>query len=241
VLLAQENESTTVAVEEIRRPKPSKRKRKEKEKEFDANAWMVTFGDLITLMMTFFVLLYSLNDPNPKTIEALSNSSPGLFSLSQAAIRQEINIQESNSLQKENLEIFLSENNIENIDVSQNEEGLLITLPTDLVFQKDSALLGDESKIIIQKITSYLKKTELNIRVEGHTDSGFVPNNRYTDTWALSLDRAHSILQEMLKTGIPPKRLSLVGKGSTQPKFTNLNETGRSKNRRVEIVVLKSP
>ncbi|MBF0280586.1 MAG: flagellar motor protein MotB [SAR324 cluster bacterium] len=239
--MAQENESSRESQEEIILLKPTKRKKKKSEASFDPNAWMVTFSDLITLMMTFFVLLFSFNDPNPKELDAISTSAPGLFSLAQSAVSQPIAIQNANSLMKENLEIFLSENSIQNIEVSQTGEGLLITLPTDLTFEKEGAELNEKSRKAIETITRYLNKTKNEIRVEGHTNNLFTPNQRYRDVWDLSLDRAHAVLQEMLKHKISPQRLSLVGKGASQPKFSNSTERGQTVNQRVEIVILGPP
>ncbi|MBF0288292.1 MAG: flagellar motor protein MotB [SAR324 cluster bacterium] len=238
--MAQENERSTELQEEIKLLKPSKRKKKEDENGFDPNGWMITFSDLITLMMTFFVLLFSFNEPNPSKLDAVSSSAPGLFSLSESALSQAVPIQEANSLLKENLEIFLSENNVKNVDLSQGNEGLLITLPTDIIFEKNSAYLSEKSKRIIQRVTNYLNKTQHQIRVEGHTDNTPVNTKDDQDSWGLSLSRAHAILQEMLKAGMNPKRLALVGKGDAQPKFSNADSKGRDANRRVEIVVFNT-
>ncbi len=236
--MAQENERSTELQEEIKLLKPTKRKKKEEKEKFDPNGWMITFSDLITLMMTFFVLLFSFNEPNPKKLDAISSSAPGLFSLAESAISQPVPIQEANSLVKENLEIFLSENNVKNVEISQDAEGLLITLPTDIIFEKNSAYLSEKSKRIIQRVTSYLNKTNHLIRVEGHTDNTLFNTKGQQDAWGLSLKRAHAILQEMLKAGMNPKRLALVGKGDSQPKLSNADQKGREANRRVEIVVL---
>ncbi len=238
--MAQENESSRDAQEEIILLKPTKRKKKNAESSFDPNAWMVTFSDLITLMMTFFVLLFSFNDPNPKTLAAISNDAPGLFSLAQSAVSQPISTQNANSLMKENLEIFLSENNIQNVEVTQTEEGLLVTLPTDLSFEKDSAQLNEKAKKAIESITKYLNKTKHQVRVEGHTNNVFAPSQSYRDVWDLSIDRGHTVLQEMLKYKISPQRMSLTGKGASQPKFSNATPQGRAVNQRVEIVILGS-
>lgn len=236
--MAQENESSTELQQKIILLKPKKHKKKKDDDAFDPNAWMVTFSDLITLMMTFFVLLFSFNDPNPKTLDAISSSGVGLFSQAQSAVTQKVMIQNANSLMKENLEVFLSENEVQNVEVSQTEEGLLITLPTDIIFEKNSAHLTEKAKQTIAKVTRYLRKTQQAIRVEGHTDNVFTPNDRYRDVWSLSLARGHAILQEMLKTGIAPHRMSLVGRGSSQPKLSNATAKGRTANRRAEIVVL---
>ena len=238
--MAQENESSQELQEEIVLLRPKKRKRKD-EKKRDPHAWMVTFSDLITLMMTFFVLLFSFNDPNPKKLEAISNNAPGLFSLAQAATSEPIAIQNANSLMKENLEIFLSENNIQNVEVTQTQEGLIITLPTDIIFEKDSAALSEKSKKAIESVTKYLNKTQHEVRVEGHTNNVFAAGKGYRDLWDLSLDRAHTILQEMVKHGLSPPRLSLIGKGASQPKFSNATPQGRGRNQRVEIVILAAP
>lgn len=236
--MAQEIESSGEPQEPIVLLKPKKRRRKKEKAAFDSTAWMVTFSDLITLMMTFFVLLFSFNSPNPKTVEAISSSGVGLFSKAQSAVSQPVAIQNANSLVRENLEVFLSENEVQNVAISETEEGLIITLPTDIVFEKNSAQLTEKAQQNIATITRYLRKTQQDIRVEGHTDNAFQPTRRYRDAWNLSLARGYAILKEMLNTGIAPKRMSLVGKGASQPKLSNATAQGRAANRRAEIVVL---
>ena len=236
--MAQENESSAELPEAIVLLKPKKRRKKRDKVTVDSHGWMVTFSDLITLMMTFFVLLFSFNDPNPKTLEAISSSSVGLFSKAESAVTQEVMIQNANSLRKENLEVFLSENAVQNVEISETEEGLIITLPTDIIFEKNSARLTPQAQQTVAKVTGYLRKTQQNIRVEGHTDNAFVPSGRYPDAWSLSLARGYAILKEMLNTGIAPRRMSLVGKGASQPKLSNATAQGQAANRRAEIVVL---
>ena len=235
--MAQEIESTADSQEEVVLLGTAK-KDEDEEEGLDPNAWMLTFSDLITLMMTFFVLLFSFNDPNPKEVEAISNNAPGLFSHSESAVSQPVAILNANSLVKENIEIFLSENNVTNVEVTEDQEGLIITLPADIIFAKNNRRLSAKAKATIQKITSYLKKTTHDIRVEGHTDNAFQPGRKYQDAWDLSLDRGNEVLKTMLGAGIDPKRLSLVGKGAASPRFSNNTKGGRQGNRRVEIRIL---
>lgn len=238
--MAQEIESSGEPQEPIVLLKPKKRRKKKEKVAFDATAWMVTFSDLIILMMTFFVLLFSFNVANPKVLEAISSSGAGLFSKAESAVIQPVTIQSANSLVRENLEVFLSENKVQNVEISETAEGLIVTLPADIVFEKNSAELTEKAKKNIATITRYLRKTQQDIRVEGHTDNAFQPTRRYSDAWNLSLARGYAILKEMLNMGIAPKRMSLVGKGASQPKVSNATPQGRAANRRAEIVVLNS-
>ena len=110
----------------------------------------------------------------------------------------------------------------------------------DLSFEKESAHLNEKTEKAIESITKYLNKTNHEIRVEGHTNNVFTPSRSYRDVWDLSLDRGHTVLQEMLKHKISPQRMSLVGKGTSQPKISNATPKGRAVNQRVEIVILGS-
>ncbi len=236
--MAQENESSSEAQKEIELIRPSKPKKKKKEKSLDPNMWMVTFSDLITLMMTFFVLLFSFNEPNPKHLEAISSNAPGLFNLSESAVTQPISVLRANSLVRENLEIFLSENSVRNVEIVQTDEGLILTLPADIIFEQNSDRIGQQAIQTIGKIASFLNKTGHDIRIEGHTDNNFTPSPQFPDVWEMSQSRAYNVLQAMLKTGVAPDRLSLVGKGASQPKVSNATPQGQRVNRRVEIVIL---
>ncbi|MBF0352437.1 MAG: flagellar motor protein MotB [SAR324 cluster bacterium] len=238
--MAQDHERSAPVLEEtVQVPVKKEKKKKKSGNELDPNAWMVTFSDLITLMMTFFVLLYSFNDPNPKSQQSsLSSMEPGFFSMYESRSTDEIRILRANSILKESLEVFLSEHSVRNVELSQSDEGLIVTIPADIVFARNSALLSASAKQTIHQIARYLNKTGHMIRIEGHTDTTPVRSSKYRDSWDLSLARAQSVLKEMLNVGVSPAKLSLTGKGDSQPKASNQTPKGRRTNSRVEIVIL---
>lgn len=236
-----EDQQMTIFMGKWHKTAITKKKRKKKTvKKVNPHAWMVTFSDLITLMMTFFILLYTFNDPNPEKLETIAAPTPGLLNMAESAFSEPISVLRANSLIKENIQVFLSENSIRNVEVSQRDEGLIVTIPTDILFEKDSDELNGEAKEILHKIASYLNKTGYHIRVEGHTDNRAIQSARFQDHWELSLARAYNGLQEMLKAGIAPVRLSLVGKGVSQPRFSNKSAEGRRLNRRLELIILNA-
>lgn len=124
------------------------------------------------------------------------------------------------------------------MDITQTEEGLIVVIPADTLFSEKSVALRQSAKQVIQKIARYLNKTDYNLRIESHTDSSPVRSGRYRNNLELSLGRAHRILNEILEMKVNPMRLSLVGKGDSQPKASNETGPGRRLNRRIEIVIL---
>lgn len=232
--MAQEIESSVEPKKEIEPLKPKKRKKK-KGKDFDPNAWMVTFSDLITLMMTFFVLLFSFNEVGSAKLESLTSEDQGLLNVSKNMPIRDVQVIRANSLTRENLEVFLSESQVQQVEVSQTEEGLLVTIPSDILFARNSHRLPPQAVKTVRDIAGYLAKTQHIVRIEGHAAQDFRPSSQYPDAWSLSLARAGSVLREFVEAGVSEKRMSLNGRGNTKPKYEN---APAQDNRRVEIVIM---
>ncbi len=125
------------------------------------------------------------------------------------------------------------------ITLEEAEEGFKVRIPTALLFKKGDA------KIVNQDIILFLKRLALiinelpndfEINVQGHTDNKDLDSSSpYKDNWELSTARAISVVKELIKNGVDPKRLSAAGFANYRPIATNATEKGREKNRRVEI------
>ena len=87
-------------------------------------------------------------------------------------------------------------------------------------------------------LAKYLRFSDHNIRVVGHTDNREYSSVTYPSAWELSLARAQTILVNLTRQGVPESRMSLVGYGPARPRFDNISRLGRARNRRVEIVIL---
>ena len=232
--MAQEIENTNLEEGEGHTAKRKvSRKKKGQEGGLDPNAWMVTFSDLIILMMTFFVLLFAFNDPNLQESQKIDSDTTaiGLFALSPPMLTMQEH--QAQTMIRKNLEIFLAKQAIQKIQVEQSDQGLLIKLPADIFFEPQKATLTAKAIQTLKPLVNHLKKTTKRyIRIEGHTDSAKFEG--VPDVWLLSLQRSHAVLELFLQHKMNPKQLSLVGKGDSEPEA----KTTHARNRRVEIILL---
>lgn len=204
----------------------------------DPDAWMVTFSDLLTLLMTFFVLIFASQDPIKEKIFEVFGQSTGVFGLFRTSFFEDISAVPRTDISQDRVQVFLDEVGAVNIDVKQEERGLIITLPSNAFFQPGSAVLTKEAVTRIGQLAELLQYTKHDIRVEGHTDDLEARRGLTGSTWDLSLERAHAVLLQLLRKPMDPRRLSLTGYGPSRPRYSNVSRLGRQRNRRVEVVIL---
>ncbi|OPY60811.1 MAG: Motility protein B [Pelotomaculum sp. PtaU1.Bin065] len=232
---------------------------KEKKSESSGKAgmerWLLTYSDLITLLMIFFVVMYALSSINSKKFEAIAVSlaramgggqsvlnNPGV-SLA-PGISAEAELTEENELEriKNELQAYIDQNGLNGrVTVSMEERGIVLSFQDVALFPSGSAQLTPYAKDLIVKVGQILIKTTQYIRVEGHTDDVPINTKEFPSNWELSVARATSVVQELIgELSFPQRRLSATGYGEYRPRVPNDTAENRQKNRRVDIVVLKS-
>jgi chemotaxis protein MotB len=240
-----ETDSERTPVPEPRRggggeaPIPRMERRKGAVSEMDADAWMVTFSDLLNLLMTFFVLMFASQDPVPpeKLYEAFGQSS-GVFGLFRTGFLERLAVVTRQDVSQDLVQVFLDEIGAADIEVKQEQSGLVVTLPTDAYFRPGSADLNAQAVQRIDRLSAFLVATGHRIRVEGHSDDRERVAGPFPSRYELSVARAHRVLLRLVSQGVADGRLSLVGYGPGHPRFSNASRQGRAGNRRVEIVIL---
>lgn len=223
---------------------------------------MATFSDMMTLLLCFFVLLFSFSTLDVKKFEALAVSLQNAFSIqpgggtsSQTPGVQDGSLLEgfgdtrhrTDSTQTEisHKVIALVQEAIKNeelddeINVVVDERGVVVSLSEQLLFSEGSARIHPEALRILYKIGGVLASLPNEISVEGHTDSARPLNSIYGDNWGLSSARASAVVSYLDETlDIPDDRLRAVGLGSTAPLVPNDSEEHMRLNRRIDIVIL---
>jgi chemotaxis protein MotB len=127
----------------------------------------------------------------------------------------------------------------EQVRVALDTRGLVITLNQTAFFESGSAEFDPSMYPTLGKIASAIARTENPIRLEGHTDSRPIHNDRFQNNWALSSARSIAVLEILVhRFGIAPRRMAVAGYADTAPVSSNDTEEGRARNRRVDIVVL---
>ena len=238
--------------------------RKEKDgASFDPLGWMFTFSDLVTLLLTFFVMLLSMKQPEIQKLRAAFSifieGSPSSMSLSDRTEVQKFQ-HLINSLRQPMADELTSENQKlaakldlppsqqtrlahklqEKIDLKREERGVVITLANDLLFGSGQAALSEKAKEAIHEVAGMLHYGDVPISVEGHTDNlATDPKSGYSNNWQLSLARAMAVLEQLVTVEkIKASRLRVAALGATRPVVPNDTPEHRAMNRRTEIVLL---
>jgi len=229
-------------------------KKKVEEVKMGAPEWMTTYGDMVTLLLCFFVLLYSFATLDVQKFQAVAQSMSGalgvLDSGTTVSMEPLVNAYPGDSPTDENEEFnqlydeiseYVKDNNLEaRITLRLDERGLLVRFLDDVFFDSGKADLKPEAKEIITKVAEILKTNNKSIRVEGHTDNVPMRSYRFPSNWELSTTRAVNVVRFLIEEmGIDPKRLSASGYADQHPIEDNGTPEGRQKNRRVDMVILR--
>jgi chemotaxis protein MotB len=114
-----------------------------------------------------------------------------------------------------------------------------LTFAAPVLFDSGSATLKDGAKDILRSVSENLKKMDSPVLVEGHTDAARMLGKKFRSNRELSLMRAFSVINYLIEGGVPAGKLSAYGYGEYRPLVPNDTETGRAKNRRIEITIMR--
>ncbi len=222
-----------------------------------SGAWMVTFSDMCTLLLTFFVLLFSMSSLRSEGFveffKAFSGDSLGLFQSGAVITSGEMIVNPIPEIPSDPVRSsigLLFEGELEETagsgppdaveaTISDAPDGAVtFILVESVLFQSSSAEINPGAAGYLNRMKNFLAEilshTDRRITIEGHTDNS-IPTE---EGFALSAQRAVAVLNALLQdTTLPPGRFSVVGYGPTRPRVSNDTEEGRAKNRRVSIVV----
>jgi chemotaxis protein MotB len=211
--------------------------------------WMTTFADMAILLLTFFILYYSLSSiANNKFKEAIlgtKSASIGLLELMDSIERKET-IEVLTGLKSDNIlsdiqHVADRESMNEIMDISTDRTKIVIRIPGASLFEPGNADLNlSKSKPVLDEIVRILDTyPRYRISVQGHTDDSPISTDRFPSNWELSSARATAVLRYFIDKNINPKRLTATGYADIFPIASNDSELGQATNRRVEFVLEK--
>ena len=211
--------------------------------------WMVTYADMTTLLLTFFILYYSISASNMQKFQEVilgkETASIGLLELLDSVKAKET-IEKFTGLRSDNIvtdinDIATEDNFSSVMEVNTDDKSkIIVRISGETLYESGKADLLRESKLILDEIARILKAYPSHkINIQGHTDDTEIRSEQYQNNWELSAARASSALRFFLDKNIDPKRLTATGYADTYPIATNQTEAGRMKNRRVEFVLEK--
>ena len=219
----------------------AKRSYQNEDSDIDANAWLTTYGDMITLLMCFFVIFFSISEVNIALFEDLKNG-----------FESDITNKETKSpisLLAKQLDSIYDNPADDNLDVEVDllKRGINIRLASKDLFRSGDAQLSRSGRKTVDDISnsllSIVERYNLTCDIEGHTDDIPIRSYKFPSNWELSASRAANVLRQMIDSGIPKEQSRAIGFSDIRPIIEPRDSTGslvkgaRAANRRVEIVI----
>lgn len=268
-------------------------RRKKHEEHVNHEAWAIPYGDLVTLLLAFFVVMYAMSTVNEGKYRVLSDSLVAAFrsapkslepiqvgNLSRARYGADVSLQRTlvpleidSQLDQQRSQAAVPAEVMRFVDVESPEqaeaaealigdltdliadrladlvdEGLVevrrfpywleVEINTRVLFDSASAEVGANFVSILTRLSDILAGSPTRIHVEGHTDSQPIRSSRFPSNWELSAARAARVVRLFADNGVDPETMAAVGLGAHRPAADNATPEGRSRNRRVVIVVM---
>lgn len=234
------------------------RRRGIKNDEENTDRWLVSYADFMTLLLAFFVVMYSISSVNLGKYRVLSDSMEVAFTefpsapiklSSQLGISVQrapisIGIEGQVGLKTMQETVVVIEDQLKEwvnkgqITVRGNEKWLEVEINSNILFSSGRAQLSNEAASILSGLTEVFKQTNNPVYVSGYTDNIPINTLQYPSNWELSAARSARVVRLMADTGLNPGRLGAIGFAEYRPVADNDNALNRQKNRRVIIRML---
>jgi len=243
-------------------------RRKKHEEHENLERWLVSYADFITLMFAFFVVMYSLSSLNEGKYKVLSESLIHAFQNPSSLIIQKPEVAAGHKVISQpqvavipkpmtaaNLRIKEQEKRLKGIaedvmkvmdplvkegqvKITQSERGIAIEINASVLFGSGEAKLTPDSVKVLTAVGQVLTAVDNPVQVEGYTDNIPIKSPLFPSNWELSAARASSVVRLFVENGVDPARLVAVGYGENHPVESNDTAEGRSRNRRVAVMIL---
>lgn len=221
--------------------------KKKRDLENPDENWLVSYSDMMTLLLYIFVILYAMAVTNEgkvtQTIRSFYTAfeDRNIISIFDSSSGEPVNgLSIGNDYDSYNqINKFIKENNLgSKVAVKRGSSGITLEIQNEILFDPGSAVIKPENIEILSKISVMLKKLSNNVIIEGHTDNIPINTGYYSSNWELSSDRAVKVLRYFTDScGLIPERFQATGYGQYKPIADNNTPEGRQKNRRVDIII----
>ncbi len=221
--------------------------------------YMLTYGDMVTLLLTFFVMLLTTATIDGHELRLILAAFPGLGSLEGGNTLEPGQLAElGNTVEalpsldrgralsearREAISIFQPEIQSQMVRVTEDERGLVISLAADAFFGEGSAEINiEEAREMLRNLAGLVQSDSVagrTFRIEGHTDSiPTNPNGPFPTNWELSTARSVNVLRVLMEYGVDDDNFQVMGLADTRPLYSNDTDEGRQYNRRIDVIIL---
>lgn len=258
------------------------RRRRKAEEHGSHEAWAIPYGDLITLLLAFFVVMYSISSVNEGKFRVLSESMvaafrgapmspepiqigaparapqpslsgiPGIephrFDVAPIPVDRRVGRDVEGRFEEAAAGMARIGDEIEAamgplidaelIRVARDMFWIEVEINTSLLFASGSAELFPDARPVLERLAGILVEFPVRVHAEGFTDDVPIDTPRFPSNWELSAGRASSVIRLFAEHGLDPRKMAAVGFGEHRPTADNTTPEGRSKNRKVTVVIL---
>ena len=224
--------------------------------------WLTTFNDLVTLLMVFFVLLFTMSSVDSRKMQDFQYALQSGLGVLKTGTKVSISVKKTQPVDDMSHIMTQAEGKRNkkhsrqpgdklmdeiqqltkadlNIQINHTHQGTRLSFEDQVLFDFGSATINPAGFVFLDKIADTLDKIPNAVRVEGHTDNVPIQTRRFPSNWELSVARAVNVVKYFAEVGnIDPNRLSAVGYGESRPVVANDTASNRVKNRRVEILLI---
>jgi len=219
--------------------------------------WLLTYADMITLLTVFFLMLYSMSVMSKGKFAQLAVSVRGGFSgasngggklvpnagTSTNTLGLSPKESANYTVAMRNLSQFVEQHNLSGaVSTRSDERGIVISLISDnMLFERGKSEVRPDSVNVLEHVAEVLRSSRSRVAIEGHTCDLPIHTAQFPSNWELSTARAGTLLRYFTsQQGLPTNRFMVAGYADTKPLVPNSSEQNRARNRRVDIVILKS-
>ncbi|MCC6237077.1 MAG: OmpA family protein [Dehalococcoidia bacterium] len=223
--------------------------------------WVISYADLVTLLLGFFIILFASAQIDQEKFHELSFAFKEAFNVdvragadgSSPVLTGGLGVVPGGNFSSfaqpdvKSIRTTFDEQLLESgltsssVDILRDGQGVVIRVSDRLLFASASAELNPEAIPLLEVVAGVLRGIESDVRVEGHTDNVPVASERYPTNWELSSARATTVLRFLLDEGVEPRRLVAAGYAEFHPIASNTTPEGRAINRRADIVLTALP
>ncbi|ANM30563.1 hypothetical protein ABI59_14720 [Acidobacteria bacterium Mor1] len=216
-----------------------------------APEWMVTFGDMMSLLLAFFVLLLSFSSMELAKFKVVAGSMRDAFGISNDSAMSSVEIGSESPMKKsveptagtntlmvlQQMRQAIEKSNMDDAgNVSVDDRGVVLQLDGDALFKTGKAELQEKALVLLAEVAKVAKSQAGKMEVEGHTDNVPIRSSQFPSNWELSSARAGAAARHLVDNGLATTRIKAIGYADTRPLESNDTPEGRAKNRRIEIL-----
>lgn len=233
------------------------RKKKHEEEHENAERWLITYADLITLLLAFFILMYTMSKQDAQKYQEITGQLKAIFTggigvagkgstLGKTPTELSFKGGEGSGVRELERQIRGVDEqskgaNAGRISVFADDRGIVVRAMEKAFFEEGRADLSDQAKKALDAIVPVIKGMNSHLRVEGHTDNVPIRNSIFKSNWELSVMRATEVVRYLIEQhDYPTDKISAAGYAEYRPIASNDSVTNRGLNRRIEMIVVKS-